>query len=124
MSFFIDPYSPQTMAYWLAFNDHQLELGGDPFVGAKLGNLLQAVGFRDIETRVHAIFLDNREPGERAEMLAYWSDLLLSGASGLLQAGKVSEATVAGMKTELDQVAHDPNAVFFYSFVQATARVI
>jgi ubiquinone/menaquinone biosynthesis C-methylase UbiE len=123
MTFFIDPYSPQTMAYWLAFNDHQLELGGDPFVGAKLGNLLQAVGFRDVTTAVHSIFLDNRAPGERAEMLDFWSDLLLSGAEGLLRAGKVSAETVEGMRSELAQVAHDPNAVFFYSFIQAKARV-
>ncbi|NJN37341.1 MAG: TetR family transcriptional regulator [Nitrospiraceae bacterium] len=67
MSFFLDPYSPQTLAYWLAFNDHQLELGGDPFVGAKLGNMLQAVGYRDIEVEVKPIHLDNRFPGERAE---------------------------------------------------------
>src|SRR5687768_2762697 len=39
-TFFIDPYSPNTLRYWMAFNDHQLELGGDPFIGAKLGNLL------------------------------------------------------------------------------------
>jgi ubiquinone/menaquinone biosynthesis C-methylase UbiE len=123
MTFFIDPYSLQTMAYWLAFNDHQLELGGDPFVGAKLGNLLQAVGFHDVSTTVRSIFLDNRAPGERAEMLAFWTDLLLSGADGLLRAGKVSADTVAGMRQELAQVAHDPNAVFFYSFIQATARV-
>lgn len=123
MSFFIDPYSPQTMAYWLAFNDHQLELGGDPFVGAKLGNLLQAVGFHDVTTAVRTIFLDNRAPGERAEMLAFWTDLLLSGADGLLGAGKVSADTVAGMRQELAQVAHDPNAVFYYSFIQAQARV-
>ncbi|MEZ4358561.1 MAG: methyltransferase domain-containing protein [Kofleriaceae bacterium] len=124
MSFFIDPYSPQTLAYWLAFNDHQLELGGDPFVGAKLGNLLQAVGFHDVETQVHTIFLDNRAPGERAEMLAFWSDLLLSGADGLLRAGKVSPSTVEGMRRELGQVGHDPNAVFYYSFIQARARVL
>lgn len=124
MSFFLDPYSPQTLAYWLAFNDHQLELGGDPFVGAKLGNLLQAVGFRDITTSVRSIFLDNRSPGERAEMLAFWTDLLLSGADGLLAAGKVSPETVEGMRRELAQVAHDPNAVFFYSFIQAHARVV
>jgi ubiquinone/menaquinone biosynthesis C-methylase UbiE len=123
MTFFIDPYSPQTMTYWLAFNDHQLELGGDPFVGAKLGNLLQAVGFRDVVTEVRSIFLDNRAPGERGEMLEFWSDLLLSGAQGLLRAGKVSADTVDGMRTELEQVAHDPNAVFFYSFIQARARV-
>lgn len=124
MSFFIDPYSPNTLSYWLAFNDHQLELGGDPFVGAKLGNLLLALGYREIETRVHNIHLDNRRPGERAEFLAFWTDLLLSGAAGLLEAGKVSEETVRGMESELRSVARDPNAVFFYDFVQARARVI
>jgi ubiquinone/menaquinone biosynthesis C-methylase UbiE len=122
-SFFIAPYSPCTLAYWTAFNDRQIELGGDPFVGAKLGNLLQRVGYRDITTDVRTIHLDNRAPGERAEFLAFWIELLLSGAPNLLEAGKVSEETVEGMKTELDEVAHDPDAVFFYSFVQARARV-
>ena len=122
-TFFVDPYSPHTMKFWMAFNDHQLELGGDPFVGAKLGNLLQTVGFRDISTEVRTIHLDNRQPGERAEFLAYWAELLASGAEGMLSAGKVSEETVEGMKQELSAVAHDPNAVFFYSFVQARARV-
>ncbi len=121
-SFFLDPYSPATLNYWMAFNDHQLELGGDPFVGAKLGNLLQAVGFRDIQVDVRAIHLDNRSPGERAEFLRYWSELLLSGAPGLQAAGKVSAEVVEAMKEELTTVAHDPNAVFFYSFVQARAR--
>ncbi len=79
-TFFLDPYSPNTLAYWMAFNDHQLELGGDPFVGAKLGNLLQAIGYRDIRTEVRTIHLDNRAPGERAEFIAYWTELLLSGA--------------------------------------------
>ena len=99
-------------------------LGGDPFVGAKLGNLLQAVGYRDIEVEVKPIHLDNRFPGERAEFIAYWTELLLSGAPGLAKAGKVSAATVAGMKRELEEVAHYPNAVFFYSFVQARAQVL
>ena len=121
-SFFLDPYSPRTLAYWMAFNDYQLEIGGDPFVGAKLGNLLQAVGFRDVTTDVRTIHLDNRAPGERAEFLAYWSELLLSGAPGLAAAGKVSAEIVEGMKRELAEVAHDPDAVFFYSFVQARAR--
>ena len=122
-TFFLDPYSPHTLAYWAAFNDHQLELGGDPFVGAKLGNLLQRVGFQDILTEIKTVHLDNRTPGERAEFIAYWSELLLSGAAGLLEAGKVSADTVAGMTEELSAVAHDPDAVFFYSFVQARARV-
>lgn len=122
-TFFLSPYSPNTLAYWTAFNDHQLELGGDPFVGAKLGNLLQRVGFRDIVTEVKTVHLDNREPAERQEFIAFWTELLLSGAPGLLEAGKVSAETVAGMKAELRAVAHDPDAVIFYSFIQARARV-
>jgi len=122
MSFFLDPYSPNVHAYWMAFNDHQIELGGDPFVGAKLGNLLQAVGFQNIETRIVTLHLDNRAPAERAEMMEFWSDLLVSGAAGLLAAGKVSREIVDGMRAELRTVSRDPNAVFYYSFVRASAR--
>ncbi len=121
-TFFLDPYSPHTLRYWMAYNDRQLELGGDPFIGAKLGNLLSSVGFRDVVTDVKTFHLDNRAPGERTEMLAYWTDLLLSGAPALLEAGKVSQDVVDGMTRELDRVARDPNSVFFYSFIQARAR--
>jgi ubiquinone/menaquinone biosynthesis C-methylase UbiE len=121
-TFFLDPYSPNTLRYWMAFNDHQLSLGGDPFVGAKLGNLLQSVGFRDIETDVRSFHLDNRAPGERAEFLEYWTELLLSGAPALLAAGQIQEAVVNEMKGELERVARDPNSVFFYAFIQARAR--
>jgi len=121
-TFFIDPYSPRTLQYWMAFNDRQLELGGDPFVGAKLGNLFQAVGFHDVQTFVKTFHLDNRFPGERAEFLQFWTELLLSGAPELLKARKVSPQIVQGMKEELDRVGRDPNSVFFYSFVQARAR--
>jgi ubiquinone/menaquinone biosynthesis C-methylase UbiE len=121
-TFFLDPYSPDTLRYWMAFNDQQIELGGDPFVGAKLGNLLSSVGFRDVVTEVKTFHLDNRAPGERAEFLAYWTELLLSGAPSLLEAGKVSQDVVDGMTRELDRVARDPNSVFFYSFIQARAR--
>jgi ubiquinone/menaquinone biosynthesis C-methylase UbiE len=120
-TFFIDPYSPKTLKYWMAFNDRQIDLGGDPFVGAKLGNLLQAVGFRDIRTEVKTFHLDNRAPGDRAEFLGFWTELLLSGAPELLAAKRVSRAVVEGMKRELDRVARDPNSVFFYAFVQAHA---
>ena len=34
-----------------------------------------------------------------------------------------SEELVEAMRAELQQVGHDPDAVFYYSFVQAKARV-
>lgn len=121
-TFFIDPYSPDTLRFWTAFNEQQLEMGGDPFVGAKLGNLLQSVGYRDVTTEVKSFHLDNRDPVERAEFLAYWSELLLSGAPALLATRKVEESVVEGMRGELARVARDPNSVFFYAFIQARAR--
>ncbi|MBL8748416.1 MAG: methyltransferase domain-containing protein [Planctomycetes bacterium] len=122
-TFFLDPYSPNTLRYWQKFNDAQLEMGGDPFVGSKLGNLLLGNGFTDIHTEVKTFHLDNRMPGERTEFLAYWTDLLLSGAPALARAGRIPAEVVDGMRAELQRVARDPDAVFWYSFVQARAKV-
>lgn len=122
-SFFLDPYSPNVWKYWMAFNDYQYENAGDPFVGAKLGNLLMSLGFRDIETSVKTWHFDNREPVKRKETIDFWTDLLMSGADQLIREKIVSEELVEEAKKELKAVANNPNAVFFYSFVQATAKV-
>lgn len=122
-SFFLDPYSPAVWQYWMAFNDYQYEVAGDPFIGAKLGNLLQAAGFRQIRTEVKTFHYDNRKPGQRKAMIAFWSDLLLSAAGQLIAAGRVTPELVANMRDEMEQVQYDPNAVFFYSFIQASAKV-
>lgn len=122
-SFFIDPYSPHTWKYWMAFNDYQYDQTGDPFIGAKLGNLLMQSGYKDIETTVKTWHLDNRHPQQRKEMIDYWTELLLSASDALLAAQYVDQETVDGMKKEMSKVASDPDAVFFYSFIQAKAKV-
>lgn len=122
-SFFLDPYSPNLWKYWMAFNDFQFAQAGDPFVGAKLGNLLSQAGFRDVRTEVKTWHLDHREPEKRRVIIEYWTDLLLSAAPALLKANSVSQETIDGMKKELNIVSKDPRAVFFYSFIQAQAQV-
>lgn len=122
-SFFLDPYSPNLHKYWMAFNDYQLEVGGDPFVGAKLGNMLLALGYHDVRTEVKTWHLDNRLPDKRQEIIAYWTELLLSAAEQLIEKTDVTPELVEKMTEELHRVQSDPNAVFFYSFVQATATV-
>ena len=122
-SFLLDPYSPHTWRYWMAFNDFQIDSGGDPFVGAKLGNLLLAGGFRDVTTQVKTFYFDNREPARRKAIVEYWEELLLSAADQLVDAGKVTREVVEGMRREMQQVRNDPDAVFFYAFVQARATV-
>lgn len=122
-SFLLDPYSPNLWRYWMAFNDFQIDSGGDPFVGAKLGNLLLAGGYRDVATEIKTFHFDNREPARRKQMIAFWEELLLSAADQLLAADKVDAGTVDGVRREMRQVQGDPDAVFFYSFVQARATV-
>lgn len=120
-SLFIAPHAPNTMAYWSALNDFQRDQHGDPFVGAKLGNLLQAAGFRDIALRARTFHLDNRTPAERSAMFDYWEELLLSAADSLRADGRVTAEVADGMRSETRRLKNDPDAVFFYSFIQARA---
>src|SRR5207244_3907363 len=121
--FFVHPYSPFTLRYTFAYNDHQWNLGGDPFVGAKLANYLLAAGFQGVATEVKLFHYDNRAPRKRAEFIEYWADLLLSGAPALLKAKRVTPKIVTGMRSELRKLKTDPDAVFFDAFVQARAQV-
>lgn len=120
-SFFVEPYSPNVLKYWLKFNDLQYDMGGDPFIGAKLGNLLQSQGYRNIETEVKTFHLDNRNPAKRAEMITFWTELLLSALPQLIEAKYIDEELGEKVKEEMKLVSKDPNAVFFYSFIQAQA---
>ncbi len=121
-TFYVHPYSPATLQYWFAFNDHQWTLKGDPFVGAKLANYLLAAGFQNVQTQPAVLHYDNRAPKQRARFIEYWTSLLLSGAKGLIDAGKVTEEIVQEMTRELDKLKDDPDAVIFYSYIKATAQ--
>jgi ubiquinone/menaquinone biosynthesis C-methylase UbiE len=70
---FLEPYSPATIKYWFEYNDQQWNMKGDPFVGAKLGNLLLAAGFQNIETSMITFHFDSRSPKQRAEFISYWT---------------------------------------------------
>lgn len=121
-TFYVHPYSPATQQYWFAFNDHQWNLGGDPFVGAKLANYLLAAGYQDISLNVAVHHYDNRSPKRRAQFIEYWTSLLLSGAPGLLAAKRVTAEVVREMTAELERLKNDPDAVFFYSWVRGRAE--
>ncbi len=120
-SFFLEPYSPNVWKYWMAMNDYQHERTGDPFVGAKLGNLLLAQGFQEIKTQVKTWHFDNRQPEQRKRYIEFWTQILLSAKDQLLSANYIDQETLENAQKELSQVARDPNAVFYFSFMQAEA---
>lgn len=122
-SFFLDPYSPNVWKYWMAFNDYQYANAGDPFIGAKLGNLLLSLGFKDIQVTSKTWHFDNRWPEKRKKTIEYWADLLMSASDQLVLENVITQEIVDLAKEELALVANDPNAVFYYSFIQARAKV-
>ena len=123
-SFFLDPYSPNVWKYWMSFNDYQYDGAGDPFIGAKLGNLLTAVGYQRVKTNIITWHFDNRHPGKRKTIIEYWMEMLLSAANQLIEAKYTTAETVGAVKKELKSVQNDPNAVFMYSFMQASGVVL
>ena len=120
---YLHPYSPATLQYWFAFNDHQWNLGGDPFVGAKLGHYLNEAGFQDIETSEIVFHFDSRSPKMRLMMFDYWTQLLLSGAPSLVGGGRVTQDLVNEMTRELDALKLDAAAVFYYTAMRAAGTV-
>lgn len=121
-TFYVHPYSPATLKFWFEFNDYQWSLKGDPFVGGKLANYLIAAGYQNVTTRVLTHQYDNRMPKKRAAFIDYWTELLLSGAPGLIQAGRVTRATVEEMRRESERLKNAPDSVIFYSWIQARAE--
>lgn len=120
---FMEPYSPAYLKYWFEFNDYQWTIKGHPFVGAQLGNLLKEAGFADIQTEVRPFHFDSREPERRAAFTEYFYQILLSAEKSLLDTGRVTEETLKQMKKEVETVKKTKDAVFFYAFMRATARV-
>ncbi len=120
-TFYLHPYSPHTLKYWFEFNDYQWSIKGDPFVGGKLANYLIKAGYQNITTKVLTHQYDNRTPKQRASFIDYWCNLLLSGAPGLMKAGRVDQETIDGMRAEMNRLKKDPDAVIFYSWILARA---
>lgn len=121
-TFYIHPYAPATLKYWFEFNDYQWSLKGDPFVGGKLANYLIEAGYQNISTKVLTHQYDNRMPKKRAVFIDYWTQLLLSGAPGLLQAGRITQELVDEMTEEFQTLKKSKDAVIFYSWILARAE--
>ncbi|SEG45980.1 class I SAM-dependent methyltransferase [Algoriphagus boritolerans] len=121
-TFYCRPLSPAMEFYYQKYNEQQVHFGGNPDVGAQLGNLLFQAGFKEIELIHNGFHLDQSNPDELKRFIEFWKILMKSGAPGLLEAGSVSQSDIDLMENDLDRILADENAVFFYQFVQAKAK--
>ena len=116
------PASPQLSHYYESYMRHQASLGGDPDVGVKLGNLLKQAGFEEIEVQARTVLLDDRHPEERRVIFDYMGELLGSVEEGLVASQLCQPGDGPAIMKELSAMGRTGGALFFYTFIRATAR--
>lgn len=122
-SFTLLPRDPELYRFWDLLNQTQLGFGGDPFVGARLGALLQASGYTDISIRFVPVQGDARDPVRRAAILDYFHKLLLSSVESVVSShGGTEEGWRAVLDRAFARARAVPDSVFLYTFAQASAR--
>ncbi|REG87124.1 class I SAM-dependent methyltransferase [Algoriphagus antarcticus] len=122
-SFYFNPPLPGLSKYYDAYNEFQRSLGGDPDIGANLGNLLLRAGYKQIKLFHGGFHLDQRNPEDLRRITQYWKGLMKSASSGMIDAGLIIEDHILAMEMDLDTISIDENAVFFYHFVQISATI-
>ncbi|MFD2034430.1 class I SAM-dependent methyltransferase [Belliella marina] len=120
-TFYTYPSIPAIMDYWRIYNDYQVQIGGDPQVGAKLGDLLEASGYTNISLRSGGFHLDSRHFEDKKTVFNYWKNLMSSGAPMLLEEGLINEAQIHAMQNAMDELTAKEDSIFYYRFIQATA---
>jgi len=121
-SLYLYPECPAVMAYWKQYNAAQEDVGGDPCVGAKAGNLLRQAGFAGIEASAWTRHYDQRDRAAFKRMIDYWERLLLSVAPQLLAAGRVDQKLIREARRDHRRLKAHPEGVFFYTPLKFKAR--
>ncbi|MDZ4677025.1 MAG: class I SAM-dependent methyltransferase [Oligoflexia bacterium] len=121
-SFFLEPHSPAIIEFWNILNEVQVALGGDPYVGAKLGNLLQEAKYKDIQIHVKPFYFDARTVKQRKEFIEYWTGIMLSAIPAMKSKKRISSNLFKQMKKEVMIIKKSKQSVFYYTAVQAVAK--
>ncbi|MDO9552714.1 class I SAM-dependent methyltransferase [Rhodonellum sp.] len=120
-TFYTYPEKKEIMEYWKIYNDYQSNIGGDPQVGARLGDLLSQSGYQGIELRSGGFHLDSREFEEKRIVFDYWKNLMESASPALLEEGLIDHQQLKSMQEAMDSLKEMKESVFYYRFIQATA---
>lgn len=122
-TFYYTPRGVHLDSYYEKYNKFQVSCGGNPDIGANLGNLLFQSGYDQIELFPGGFHLDSKDPDYLYDFLQFWKELMKSGSKGMLDAGFISEEEIRLMEVDLDAIYKDENPVFYYRFVQASATL-
>lgn len=124
-TFFTHPETGRLRELWRAYNQLQIDLGGDPEVGAKLPNLAISAGFRVDRFDEIGPVLDRRlrQAERRLELVHFWRDIFESARERLVAEGRVDLALVTQAYAELEALAGNPDGILFYAGRQLEASL-
>jgi SAM-dependent methyltransferase len=110
-------------SYLEIFNQHQIDLNGDPDIGVKLYNLARKAGFSEAKLTCVPCQLDDRiqDISHREAFINCMIECFLSAAPALLKQNKISVETVAEIKQELSSLIYQQESIFSYTFMQLKA---
>lgn len=121
-SFFVNPYSPNILKYWFEFNDFQWMHGGNPFMGATVGNLLQAAKYNDIDVDFRALTYDTRDKKSMKTFVDYFQELMFSAADNLIKDKRVSKQNLKKVRDEMKRLTKDKNAAIQLGYIRISAN--
>lgn len=121
-SFKTFPRKEYAHAYMEAFNELQIEMGGDPHIGIKLGYHLDQAGFTNIRKQSLHQLHDNSDQNAKANFVTYFKNLYLSAAEELIKCGKIDNDLLQNMIADFEELINEGNGIYYYSPIQAVAE--
>lgn len=118
-TFFVEPYSSAAQKYLFEFNDYQWSIGGDPFVGAKLGAFLDSSKFKNIFINTVPCHFDQRMPKMRKDFIDLWEGIFISAMPELLKLKKITSKDISELKKELSALKKNKNSIIYWCCIQA-----
>lgn len=120
-SFLVWPRSEALEKAWAAFNEAQLALGGDPFVGRKLSGLLLDAGF-SADVWTHTFHGHTGKPDAFAAMVKEFVEILKSGRDNVVNTRKLLDAKIYDRAIDdLVKLPKTRGGTFTYTFMRARA---
>lgn len=118
----IMPSCPAIESYWMAFNQHQTEIGGHPQMGLELGGMLHTAGFTQVKNRVETFLVGPHDREERDRIMSFIETLFLSAAPELEKSGAIDPSLTLSMTEEWERLKAMPESALTFGFVKATAK--
>jgi SAM-dependent methyltransferase len=115
------PTDPMLGRIWKLINEAQQALGGDPYVGARLGALVAQAGFEQVSLSYVPVQGDARDPKRREAVIRYFHRLLQSALPTLHARGLGWPTLEADLDRVFDGLCANPDAAWLYTFARATA---